>query len=111
MSVNRDRKKTTLSTRESVVYFHKPHLQIKLTPSANAGTTALTEQTMRATFALLANTEIYNLVRHLSWQVHTALHTGTTHCRLERRLAMFVYDEPLGPIGDYLSYRIQPLAA
>jgi 2'-5' RNA ligase len=28
-----------------------------------------------------------------------------------RELAMFVYDEPMGPTGDYLTYKILPLGA
>ena len=43
---------------------------------------------MRSTFALLANTEVYNLVRHLSWEMHSACHTGTTHCRLEPHISL-----------------------
>jgi len=26
-----------------------------------------------------------------------------------RELAMFVYDEPMGPAGEYLSYKILPI--
>ena len=32
---------------------------------------------MKATFALLANTEVHNLVRKLAWEFHQKYHTGT----------------------------------
>ena len=32
---------------------------------------------MKAAFALLANTEVHNLTRKLSWEIHQKYRTGT----------------------------------
>lgn len=43
---------------------------------------------MKATFALLANTEIHNLVRKLEWEIHQKYHTGTIDCRLPPHISL-----------------------
>lgn len=37
---------------------------------------------MKATFVLLANPEVHNFVRKLSWDIHQKYHTGTRHAAL-----------------------------
>jgi hypothetical protein len=37
---------------------------------------------MKATFALLANTEVHNWMRKLAWGFHQKYRTGTIDCRL-----------------------------
>jgi 2'-5' RNA ligase len=37
---------------------------------------------MKATFALLADTDVSNFVRKLAWEIHRKYHTGTGVCRL-----------------------------
>jgi hypothetical protein len=110
---------------------------------------------MKATFALLATTEVHNWVRKLAWQIHLHLrlnhelseHFGHTQAAYDgsayhfhmtvmmggqpidvyrriysdisdrsidlrytvRELALFVYDEPMGPNGEYLAYKIVPI--
>jgi hypothetical protein len=85
---------------------------------------------MKATFALLANRELHNWVRKLACQIHQNYRTGTQHCRLPPHislkqpfaisdltalegymdeLALFVYDEPMGSTGEYLTYKITPI--
>jgi 2'-5' RNA ligase len=43
---------------------------------------------MKATFALLANTEVYNWVRKLAWEIHQKYRTGTLHCRLPPHISL-----------------------
>jgi 2'-5' RNA ligase len=43
---------------------------------------------MKATFALLANRRIYNLVRKLAWQVHQKYHTGIEVTRLPPHVSL-----------------------
>ena len=43
---------------------------------------------MKATFALLANTEVHNLVRKLAWDIHRKYHTGTDVCRLPPHISL-----------------------
>jgi 2'-5' RNA ligase len=43
---------------------------------------------MRATFALLANREIHNLVRKLTWAAHRKYRTGTIDCRLPPHVSL-----------------------
>lgn len=43
---------------------------------------------MKAAFALLADTEIHNLVRKLSWEFHQKYHTGTRHCCLPPHISL-----------------------
>ena len=43
---------------------------------------------MKATFALLANIEIYNWVRKLAWEIHLKYRTGTLHVRLPPHISL-----------------------
>lgn len=43
---------------------------------------------MKATFALLANTEIHNLVRKLAWEAHQKYRTGMIDCRLPPHISL-----------------------
>jgi 2'-5' RNA ligase len=43
---------------------------------------------VKATFALLANTETHNLVRRLSWDVHRKYRTGIDVCRLPPHISL-----------------------
>ena len=43
---------------------------------------------MKAGFALLANTEIHNLVRKLSWDIHQKYRTGIDVCRLPPHISL-----------------------
>ena len=43
---------------------------------------------MKATFALLANAEIHNLVRKLSWDIHQKYRTGIDVCRLPPHISL-----------------------
>ena len=43
---------------------------------------------MKATFALLANAEIHNLVRKLAWELHMKYRTGTRHCSLPPHISL-----------------------
>ena len=43
---------------------------------------------MKATFALLANIEIHNLVRKLAWEAHQKYGTGTIDCRLPPHISL-----------------------
>jgi len=43
---------------------------------------------MKATLALLANTEIHNLVRKLSWDIHRKYRTGVDICRLPAHISL-----------------------
>jgi 2'-5' RNA ligase len=43
---------------------------------------------MKATLALLANTEVHNLVRKLAWDIHRKYHTGTEVCRLPPHISL-----------------------
>ena len=43
---------------------------------------------MKGTFALLANTEVHNLVRKLAWDIHRKYHTGTDGCRLPPHISL-----------------------
>jgi 2'-5' RNA ligase len=43
---------------------------------------------MKATFALLANTEVHNLVRKLEWDIHQRYRIGTAHCHLPPHISL-----------------------
>ena len=43
---------------------------------------------MKATFVLLANTEIHNLVRKLAWDIHRQYHTGIDMGRLPPHVSL-----------------------
>jgi len=43
---------------------------------------------MKATFALLANTEVHNLVRKLTWDIHMKYRTGTLLSRLQPHISL-----------------------
>jgi 2'-5' RNA ligase len=43
---------------------------------------------VRATFALLANTEIHNLVRKWTWELHQKYRTGTRHASLPPHISL-----------------------
>ena len=43
---------------------------------------------MKATFALLANTEVHNLVRKLAWEIHQKYGTGTRHASLPPHISL-----------------------
>ena len=43
---------------------------------------------MKATFALLANREVYNWVRKLAWEIHQKYRTGIQHCRLPPHISL-----------------------
>jgi len=43
---------------------------------------------MKAIFAFLANTEIHNLVRKLSWDIHQKYRTGIDICRLPPHISL-----------------------
>lgn len=43
---------------------------------------------MKATFALLADTEVHNLVRKLAWEIHQKYRTGTIDCRLPPHISL-----------------------
>ena len=60
---------------------------------------------MKATFALLANTEIHNLVRRLSWDIHRKYRTGIEICRLPAHISLkqpFDISE-LNPLEGYMT--------
>jgi len=69
---------------------------------------------VKATFALLANTEIHNLVRRLSWDIHRKYRTGIEICRLPAHISLKqpfdMFD--LNPLEEYMTQfadRIPPL--
>jgi 2'-5' RNA ligase len=43
---------------------------------------------MKATFAILANTEVYNFVQKLAWEIHRKYRTGTSICRLSPHISL-----------------------
>lgn len=43
---------------------------------------------MKATFALVANRDAYNVVRKLAWDIHQRYRTGTAHCRLPPHISL-----------------------
>ena len=43
---------------------------------------------MRATFALLADTKVHNLIRKLSWHIHQRYRTGIDVCRLPPHISL-----------------------
>jgi len=68
---------------------------------------------MKATFALLANTEAHNFVRKLSWGIHQKYHTGTKHASLPPHVSLkqpFTISElsALEKYMDELAKSIQP---
>ena len=68
---------------------------------------------MKATFALLANTEVHNFVRKLSWEIHQKYRTGTRHAALPPYISLKqpfgVSDLPaLEKYMDELAGSIQP---
>jgi 2'-5' RNA ligase len=46
------------------------------------------ESQVKATFALLADNRVHNLVRKLSWDIHQAYHTGIDVCRLPPHVSL-----------------------
>lgn len=68
---------------------------------------------MKATFVLLANQDIHNLVRKLSWEIHQKYRTGTHHAALPPHVSLKqpfnVSDLPaLERYMDELANSIQP---
>jgi 2'-5' RNA ligase len=60
---------------------------------------------MKATFALLANTEVHNMVRKLSWDIHMKYRTGTLLTRLQPHISLkqpFSISD-LAALGDYMA--------
>ncbi len=51
---------------------------------------------MKATFALLADREVHNVVRKLAWDIHQRYRTGTIDCRLPPHISL---KQPF-PIAD-----------
>jgi len=43
---------------------------------------------MKAAFALLANSDVHNFVRRLSWQIHQKYRTGTRHASLPPHISL-----------------------
>ena len=43
---------------------------------------------MKAAFALLADVEVHNIVRKLSWEFHQKYHTGLRHCCLPPHISL-----------------------
>ena len=60
---------------------------------------------MKATFALLANAEIHNLVRKLSWDIHRKYRTGIDVCRLPPHISLKQpFDiSQLNPLEEYMT--------
>lgn len=60
---------------------------------------------MKATFALLANAEIHNLVRKLSWDIHRKYRTGIEICRLPAHISLKQPFEisDLNPLEEYMT--------
>jgi 2'-5' RNA ligase len=59
---------------------------------------------MKATFALLANTEVHNFVRKLAWEIHQKYRTGTLDCRLPPHISLkqpFRISD-LAPLEEYM---------
>jgi len=60
---------------------------------------------VKATFALLANTEVHNLVRRLSWEIHRKYRTGIDVCRLPPHISLKqpfnIFD--LHPLEEYMT--------
>lgn len=60
---------------------------------------------MKAAFALLANPEIHNVVRKLSWEIHQKYRTGTRHASLPPHVSIkqpFSIKD-LSALEDYMS--------
>ncbi len=60
---------------------------------------------MKATFALLANIEVYNWVRKLAWEIHQTYRTGTLHVRLPPHISLkqpFAITD-LAPLEAYMA--------
>ena len=60
---------------------------------------------MKATFALLANVGIHNLVRKLSWEIHRKYRTGIDVCRLPPHISLkqpFNFFD-LHPLEEYMT--------
>ncbi|MGD8406742.1 MAG: 2'-5' RNA ligase family protein [Anaerolineales bacterium] len=71
---------------------------------------------MKATFAFLADNEIHNLVRKLSWDIHQKYRTGIDVCRLPPHISLKqTFDiSNLDSLSDYmagLAGSIQPFQA
>jgi 2'-5' RNA ligase len=71
---------------------------------------------MKATFALLANAEIHNLIRKLSWNIHRKYHTELDVCRLPPHISLKQPFEisALEPLEEYmneLAKSIEPFEA
>lgn len=69
---------------------------------------------MKATFALLANLEVHNFIRKLSWDIHLKYRTGTRHASLPPHISIkqpfSVSDLPaLEKYMDDLAMSIQPI--
>ena len=54
---------------------------------------------MKATFALLTNHEIHNLVRKLSWEIHRKYRTGVDICRLPAHISLKQPFETMDLVG------------
>jgi len=71
---------------------------------------------MKATFALLADNHIHNLVRKLSWDIHQKYRTGIDVCRLPPHISLKqTFDisdlEALSKYMDELAQNIEPFQA
>ncbi len=67
---------------------------------------------MRATFALLADTEINNLVRKLSWDIHRQCRTSIDASRLQPHISLkqpFAV-QAVEPVADYMDELASSLA-
>ena len=60
---------------------------------------------MKATFALLADNQIHNLVRKLSWDIHQKYRTGIDVCRLPPHISLKqTFDiKDLDSLSDYMA--------
>ena len=60
---------------------------------------------MKVTFAFLANLEIHNLVRNLSWEIHQKYHTGLEVCLLPPHISLKQPFEisALSPLERYMT--------
>src|SRR5215216_561052 len=59
---------------------------------------------MRAAFALLADRQVHNLVRKISWEFHQKYRTGTRHCCLPPHISLKqpFYIESLPALEQYM---------
>jgi 2'-5' RNA ligase len=71
------------------------------------------EATMKATFVLLANSEVHNFIRKLTWEIHKKYRTGTRHASLPPHISLkqpfYIPNIPaLEEYMDELASSIQP---